>query len=87
MSRSIIAFSTMSAATSLHVAPIDAAESLWQVDTRRSVLSMVICFQRITSSLARTVSISQGHAGQQTHRVDCHVPTQRVMADHFYQFM
>lgn len=87
MSISIIAFPIMSATTPLPVAPIDAAAFLWQVDCRRSVLPMVICSQPITSSLARTMSVSQDHAGQQAHRVDCRVPTQRVMADHFYQFM
>jgi hypothetical protein len=87
MSISIIAFPIMSATTPLPVAPIDAAAFLWQVDCRRSVLPMVICSQPITSSLARTMSVSQDHAGQQTHRVDCRVPTQRVMADHFHQFM
>ncbi len=86
MSRSIITFSTMSATTSLHVAPIDAAAFLWQVDCRHSVLPMVIRSLPITRSLKRTVT-DQNHAGQQTHRVDCRVSTQRVMADHFHQFM
>src|SRR5260370_42318354 len=87
MSRSIITFSTMSATSWLHVTPIDAAEFLWQVDTRRSVLPIVIRFQQITRSLARTVSVSQDHAGQQTHHVDCRVPMQIGMADHFHQYM
>src|SRR5436190_22087858 len=87
MSISIIAFPIMSATTLLPVAPIDAAAFLWQVDCRRSVLPMVIHSLPITRSLERTMSVSQNHAGQQTHRVDCRVPTQRVMADHFHQFM
>jgi hypothetical protein len=84
MSMHIIASSTMSATTSLHVTPIDAAGFLWQVDTRRSVLPMVICFQQITRSLARTMFISQDHAGQQTHRVDGRTLMHRGIADHFY---
>lgn len=87
MSISIIAFPTISATTPLPVAPIDAVAFLWQVDCRHSVLPMVIHSQPITRSLTRTVTVHQTHAGQQTHHVDCRVPTQRVMTDHFYQFM
>jgi len=83
----IVAFPTINETASLHIAPIDAAASLWQLNSRCTVLPIVIRSQPITISLARTMSASQDHADPQAHRVDCCISTPTVIVDHSHQSM
>ncbi len=83
----IIAFPTRNETASLHVIPIDAAESLWQLDSRCTALPIVIRSQPIASSLVRTMSVSQDHEDPQAYRVYCRISAPRVIADYYHQPM